>query len=262
MESLERWRATIILKDFGHHKAIFITVRTGSVRLPNKCLLLIKDNIRVIDFLIKRVKRCKEVDLIVICTTTLPEDDILEQVAKEHKVKIYRGSVKDKLGRWLQAAFKNQVDFFVTVDCDDLYCDPWLIDLAIRKYKLKAFKFITTDKVPCGAFSWGIQTKALKEIYDKQSNHSNTEMGNIWFKEITELAPIPPEYYGNYRLTLDYIEDYWFFRLLVDRLGDVSIPIVNKYLKEHPEIVRINSFRQKDFLVNQNKAKKELLNGK
>lgn len=251
----------IMRKDSGGYKAIFITMRTGSARLPGKGLLPLNDSTRVIDFLIKRVKRCKEVDLIVLCTTTLVVDDILEQVAKKHRICIYRGSVEDKLGRWLQAAFKNQVDFFVTVDGDDLYCDPWLIDLAIRQYKRKVCKFIATDKVPCGAFSWGIQTAALKKIYDKHPNHSNTEMGNVWFKEITELSPIPFQYRGSFRLTLDYPEDYKFFKILVNELGDVSIPEVNLYLKKHPEIVKINSFRQEDFLVNQNKAKKELLNG-
>ena len=53
-------------------KAIFITVRTGSTRLPQKALLKIHDH-STIEHLIKRVKRSKLADIIVLCTTNLPE---------------------------------------------------------------------------------------------------------------------------------------------------------------------------------------------
>ena len=56
-------------------KAIFITVRTGSTRLPQKALLKIHDH-STIEHLIKRVKRSKLADIIVLCTTNLPEDSI------------------------------------------------------------------------------------------------------------------------------------------------------------------------------------------
>ena len=84
-------------------KAVFITVRTGSTRLPKKCLLKIA-GLTTIEHLIKRVKKSKLADLIVLCTTQLNEDDVLCEVAHKEDIKCFRGSVKDKLMRWLKAA--------------------------------------------------------------------------------------------------------------------------------------------------------------
>jgi len=104
-------------------KAIFITVRTGSKRLANKCLLKI-NGIPTIEHLIKRVKKSKKTDLIILCTTNNKEDDILCDIAVANNINYYRGSSKDKLERWNGACNKYQVNFFVTADGDDLFCDP------------------------------------------------------------------------------------------------------------------------------------------
>ena len=77
------------------NKAIFITVRTNSKRLPQKCLLEI-DGVRTIEFLIDRLKRSKLADIIVLCTTMNPEDDILCEIAQNKGILHFRGSEKDK----------------------------------------------------------------------------------------------------------------------------------------------------------------------
>ena len=114
-------------------KAIFITVRTGSKRLANKCLLKI-NGIPTIEHLIRRVKKSKKTDLIILCTSNNKEDDILCDIAVANNINYYRGSSKDKLERWNGACNKYQVNFFVTADGDDLFCDPELIDLAFNQY--------------------------------------------------------------------------------------------------------------------------------
>src|SRR3989344_6242640 len=124
---------------------LFLTVRTNSSRLPNKTLLKFRGK-RSIEHVIDRVKKVKGVDEIIMCTTTEPSDDILEQIAKKNKIKVFRGSLEDKVSRWLGAADKFNLDYFVTVDAaDDVFCDPELIDLAIKQMKQKAVDYL---KVP------------------------------------------------------------------------------------------------------------------
>ena len=89
--------------------AIFITVRTGSTRLPNKALIEI-ESIPTIVHLIRRMKKIKT-DHIILCTTTLKEDDILCNIAVDEKIDFFRGSVKDKLMRWKDAAEEFKIDF-------------------------------------------------------------------------------------------------------------------------------------------------------
>ena len=50
--------------------AIFITVRSGSTRLPNKATLGIGDK-ATIEYVIQNAKRSKYADKVVLCTTTL-----------------------------------------------------------------------------------------------------------------------------------------------------------------------------------------------
>ena len=92
------------------NKAIFITVRTGSTRLPQKALIKIQ-NKTTIEHLIHRVKRSEKTDKIIVCTTMLEEDNIICELAEKNGVDFFRGSTEDKLDRWLQAAVKFDVDF-------------------------------------------------------------------------------------------------------------------------------------------------------
>ena len=114
-------------------KSIFITVRSGSTRLPNKCFLKIKGK-PTIEHLINRVKKSKFADSIILCTTHLPEDKTLCEIAERNEINYFQGSVEDKLLRWKNAAEKFGVEFFVTADGDDLFCEPELIDMAFSQY--------------------------------------------------------------------------------------------------------------------------------
>ena len=74
-----------------------VTVRVASSRLPGKCLLQFgKDT--VLNFVIKRAID-GGLDPI-ICTTKNSEDDILEKIGEDFKIKTFRGSVNNKLLRW------------------------------------------------------------------------------------------------------------------------------------------------------------------
>ena len=116
------------------NQALFISVRTGSTRLPNKAVLKI-NNLFTIEYLIERVKLITSTPLIVLCTTTLPEDDILCDIAVENGIKFFRGSAEDKLQRWLNAAQHFNVSEFVNADGDDIFYDAPLADLCFKQLK-------------------------------------------------------------------------------------------------------------------------------
>ena len=72
----------------------FITVRTKSKRLPQKCLLPFGD-CNVIEHIIHRTNHYQLEP--IICTSTDPSDDILEEIACKENVKVFRGSLINKL---------------------------------------------------------------------------------------------------------------------------------------------------------------------
>ncbi|KPJ57010.1 hypothetical protein AMJ49_03150 [Parcubacteria bacterium DG_74_2] len=248
-------------------KAIFITVRTGATRLPKKCLLKIQ-GLTTIQHLIRRVKKSKLADIIVLCTTELKEDNVLCEIAKKEKIECFRGSVLDKLERWKGAAEKFNVEFFVTADGDDLFCEPELIDIAFKQYEKNKPDFIEGKGLACGAFTYGIKTKALQKVCEIKGT-DDTEMMWVYFKDTDlfncEILEGVDKIYKRpeIRITLDYPDDFKFFKTVIENLGkikkDFSLRDVIKYLDQHPEIIKINQYLQKKFEKRQKEKTKLIL---
>jgi len=252
-------------------KAIFITVRTGSTRLPKKCLLKIK-GLATIQHVIRRIKRSKLGEIIVLCTTHLKEDDVLCKIASKEKIKYFRGSVTDKLERWRGAAEKFNVEFFVTADGDDIFCEPELIDLAFKQYEKDKPDFIYGDgvkgvDVPSGAFTYAIKTKALEKVCEIKDT-DDTEMMWVYFKNTglfncQKLEGVPLFYKRpEIRMTLDYPEDFEFFKNVIENLSkekeEFDLKDIIDYLDRHPEVVKINQNLQNKFR-NSQKRKTSLI---
>ena len=236
---------------------IFITVRTGSTRLPNKALLKINDK-TTIEHLIERVKKAHLADVVVLCTTTLPEDDILCELASKNGIKHHRGSVEDKLERWNGAAKQYNVDFFVTADGDDLFCEPELIDLAFEQYKNNKCDFIKAEGVICGSFTYGIKSEALQKVCEIKDT-DNTEMMWVYFTDtglfnVEDLQNIPKDFLrADIRMTLDYRDDFVFFEKVIksfDR-NDFSLRDIVQLIDEKPEIKEINLYLEEEWKNNQ-----------
>lgn len=240
--------------------AIFITVRKDSNRLSDKCLLPILGQ-PVLQLIIKRALKAKEFHEVIVCTTTREIDDEVVEIAEKNGAKTYRGSLNDKLDRWNKAAIKYGVDYIVTFDGDDLFCDPYLLDLGVKQMIQRQLDFIESpDGMVVGAFSYGFSAKALKQVCQIKAS-DQTEMMWVYFKDTGlfqcgKLENIPKCYFSSkIRATLDYPEDYTFFLKVFDHFkcenNDVGIDIISNYLEQHPEIASINIARQQDFLDNQ-----------
>lgn len=243
--------------------AVFITVRSGSRRLPRKALLKINGK-ATIEHVIDRAKRSKKADLVVLCTTTLPEDTTLKFIAMKNGIECFRGSVDDKLERWRGAAEKYGIERFVTADGDDLLCEPELMDMALRQMELNGADFIQAKDVPCGAFSYAISTAALKHVCWMKDT-SDTEMMSQYFTDtglfrVEDLAGVPKDMQRpGIRITLDYPEDLEFFKAVFGHFGHKRFSLwdVIAYLDEHPEVTAINARMQQVFIDNQ-KARTKL----
>ena len=83
--------------------AIFITIRMDSSRLPEKTMRTILGK-PVLEHVIQRAKLAKNFDEIVVCTTEREVDNQIADQAQSLAVKVFRGSLEDKLERWNGAA--------------------------------------------------------------------------------------------------------------------------------------------------------------
>lgn len=248
--------------------ACFITVRTGSTRLPNKWDLRIGRR-RMIEHIIDRTTLVKNADQIVLCTSTDPGDDILEKIAHDNNIKCFRGSLEDKLVRWRDAARKFGVDYIVTVDGDDPFFGVELVESAINQMKNEPCDFIKLPQgLVCGGAEFCFSVSALEKVCEIKDT-SDTEMMWVYFLDtglfkIGELKVDDSTYFSDkVRLTLDYIEDFNFFKRVFEEFNtdynDISLRQIMELAKRQPEIPAINYFRQQEFLDNQKKKTKLVL---
>lgn len=239
-------------------RGILITVRSASTRLNNKCYKTIKGR-PTIEYVIEQAKKSKLGDVVVLCTTELPEDDLLCEIATRNGIEYHRGSVSDKLERWNGACHEYGIDFFVTADGDDLFCDPEMMDLAFTQYGADgSIDFIKSDDVVCGSFTYGIKHAALKKVCEIKDT-DDTEMMWVYFTEtglfkIHDLQDIPDHILRkDIRMTLDYQEDFDFFKNVIDFFDDTSYTMreILAYLDSNPSVKDINYFLETQWKQNQ-----------
>jgi len=242
--------------------AIFITVRSDSSRLPQKCYKKICGKY-VIEYVIEQAKKSKMADMVVLCTTDLSEDNKLCEIAKLNNIDFFRGSVDDKLARWRGATRKFGVDFFVTADGDDLFCSSELMDLAFKQYTTNRSEFIQGANLVDGAFTYGIKTSALNKVCEIKTT-TDTEMMSIYFTDtdlfkVEELFNVPAIYKRNdIRMTLDYEDDFKFFKTVIEHFAGKNFGTqdVLSFLNDNIEIAGINFYLEGRWKQNQIKNTK------
>mgnify|MGYP003624275509 CR=1 FL=1 len=237
------------------NKAIFITVRTGSTRLANKSVLEINSK-PTIEYLIERVKDSKATDDIILCTTTLDEDDILCQIAIKNNIKYYKGHPTDKWKRWLGACQAYEVDFFVTADGDDLFYEGGLADLCFLQ-QIGYDTFINGQGLYNDVYGMDINT--LEKICS-YSGSSEVEPHNIvdflqdTDVKITKITNIPDIYKKNdIRMTLDYVEDFEFFKNVIEYFNGKTFGLLEiiSYINDNPSVKDINKHLEIQWKENQ-----------
>lgn len=117
-----------------------IQARTGSIRLPNKMLKKI-NGYMLIEWVIKRVKKAKKIDKIILATTTEKKDSKLINIAKKNAIDFFRGNSKDVLTRFYEASLKFKSKKIVRICADNLFIDPDFLDSLVSKFNPKKYEY-------------------------------------------------------------------------------------------------------------------------
>ena len=234
-----------------------ITARMKSTRLPRKLTLKI-DGREMITWMVDRLKLCKVLNEIIIATSTNPQDDILCQIAKRENVKCFKGSEDDVVERLYEAAKFFKIDYMINITADCPLVGYDFIEDVVEEYKKTNADLITAFDLPHGFYVYGFKLSAVKKVIEIK-DETDTE---LWGKYLIETGlfkvinlKTPTELVRkNYRLTLDYPEDYEFFKVLFKNMGKdtykKSTRDIIEFLDKHPEIVRINEHCEEWFNKN------------
>ena len=104
-----------------------IQARTSSRRFPQKVIKEI-EGLPAIVYVIRRVKYSKYGQNVCLATSSESEDDILEKIAKEENISVFRGAKEDVLSRYYFAAKELNAKDIVRITGDCVLIDPNIID--------------------------------------------------------------------------------------------------------------------------------------
>ena len=235
-----------------------IQARMQSRRLPGKVLLPLEGK-PVLWHIFSRLTKSKLIDEVCISTSTNPADDKIEKFAHEYGIKIFRGSEENLVKRHLDAGKKFNADVIVRVTGDCPLVDPKIVDKVIKVYlEDKKLDFASNSKTktyPIGLDVEVFPVKTLEKIFSISEDSVFYEyfISNYIYENplIFKSKGISLNKANLLRWTLDYPEDYTFFKKIFGELyldnKIFHMDDVLNFLKEHMEISKINSMHYNEF---------------
>lgn len=234
--------------------SVIIEARMSSTRLPGKVLMKVNKK-PILKHMVDRLKHCKLIKDIIIATTLKPQDDIIEKFCKKNKLKFFRGSESDVLGRVLFAAKKFRVDVIVEITGDCPLIDPNIVDQTISTYLLNKKKVDYMTNALRYSYPNGMDVQIFKrKLLNKVSKLTNSKhdrehvttyiYSNPKKFKIFEISAPPNLYWPGLGLTLDTKQDFELIKTIIKNLSKIKpfftcLDIIN-FLKKNSRFVKLN----------------------
>jgi len=226
-----------------------------STRLPGKVLMDIAGR-PALRLQLDRLAHSRELDEVVIATSTDPSDDAVADFAREHGVRLSRGPLHDVLERYRHAGEELGCDAVVRITGDCPLIDPVLVDRTVSLYAEGGYDYVGLatgagaarldgGRFPTGfdaeCFSTGALEKAWREAVEPSDREHVTPY--LWRTGLFRTARLRGERdLAHYRCSVDTPEDLRLVRAVVAELGaDCSFDDVIALLDARPELAGLNA---------------------
>jgi len=228
-----------------------IQARMGSSRLPGK-ILLNGYNKPFLFHLIERIKKSKKINNIIVATTKNKLDDIIYNLCKKNKIEVYRGNEKNVLSRYFKCAKKYKISTIIRITSDCPLIDYQMIDKMIGNYENSNYDFYGNTHPPSFPDGYDIEIfsyESLKRSYYNskdlfQKEHVTPYIWDNPDKFKIGNYNINKNYYNNFRLTLDFIEDFYvishIYNSIYPKNKFFKFSDVINFLKKNKNILKIN----------------------
>jgi len=197
-------------------KAVAIVqARMGSTRLPNKVMKPI-GGVPMIEVLLARLARAKEVNGIMVATSVDPRNQPLADHVAALGYKCYRGSENDVLDRYVQAAKLANADVVVRITGDCPLVDPALVDEVIHRFKATNVDYCSNTAPPTFPDGLDIEVFTLAAL-DKATQETSKPFDH------EHVTPYLRESEQFKRAGLQHSEDLSGLRWTVDEPADYDV---------------------------------------
>ena len=149
-----------------------VQARMGSTRLPNKALKAIEQK-SMMELLLSRLSKAKEINQIVVATSTNENNDPLEELVQSLGYSCFRGSEADVLSRYLGAAEMVGADVVIRITGDCPLVDPELVDLMVKQFLAEDVDYYSNIDPP--SYPDGLDIEIFKFSALKRALHETQE---------------------------------------------------------------------------------------
>lgn len=234
-----------------------IQARMGSTRLPGKVLMKLDKQNTVLDYVIQQLKHCKNIEKIIIATTSLKEDDVIETFAKNNNILYFRGNSLDVLDRYYQCAKLHNLTIIIRITADNPLVDPNIVEKVLTEFKLHSYDYVSNAIVR--SFPYGTETEvfsfdALEKGWNNVKNNNEREHVTPYFYNNPKKFKIHNVKHQNdlssFRWTVDQIEDFTLVKNIISKINKRPILIedIINLLTEEPDLYTINKNVQHNHL--------------
>lgn len=225
-----------------------LQARMSSTRLPGKVLRPLLGEPMILR-IVERIRRSKELDDLVVVTSTDPSDDPLVEVLEDAGVMVRRGSLEDVLSRFQDVIDEFSPDHIVRLTGDNPFVDPDVIDQIVRAHLERGGDYTSNSQIrtfPRGLDAEAVRADVLsslrgRDLLDDEREHVTIGVyrrpEEFRVEQVTQSVDR-----SHLRWTVDLPEDFAFadavYRALAAEVPGFGQAEVLALLEREPELNR------------------------
>lgn len=203
-----------------------IQARLRSTRLPGKVLLDLA-GMPVLGRIVERARAASKINDVIVATSDDPSDDPISKFCEEFGVPCFRGSERDVLDRFYQAALSRPAESVVRITGDCPLLDPQVVNHVIDGFLKQRVDYASNTILPTYPDGLDVEVmllSALERAWKEAREPYEREHVTPYLRtaeQFTRLSIAHPsgKSFGNLRWTLDEPKDYRFIRSVYDHLS-------------------------------------------
>jgi|SaaInlStandDraft_6_1057023.scaffolds.fasta_scaffold07614_2 spore coat polysaccharide biosynthesis protein SpsF len=228
-----------------------IQARMGSTRLPGKVMKKIDEENPVLYYVLKQLQFSTLLEKMVVATTILDEDDVIENYVKNMGIDVFRGNTNDVLDRYFECAKKFSIDIIIRITADNPLIDPIMVDDMIKKFTTNSYDYLTNAHVR--TFPYGTEVEiftfeALERAWKNAKKPSEQEHVTPYFYNNPNHFKIfnieNSTNTSNLRWTIDRQNDLILVKLIVSKIKKRPILMTDilELFSREPKLFEINKY--------------------
>ena len=216
-----------------------VQARMSSNRLPGKVLCEIA-GMPMLELVIRRLQRSREIGRIIVATSIEAEDDLIEALCFRLGVNCQRGDLKDVRGRFRDALRDDKPEHFVRITADCPLIDPEVVDKAVMAHISEKADYTTNTlrrTYPKGLDVEVIRYESFLKTFSLESTGYDNEHVTPILRRDDEFRQLNIENntdLSSLRWTVDYLYDLENIRRISARVTDIVAANMRDFLDSSP----------------------------